>query len=136
MTDKELQEFSKPTEDMDKLLDQTEQELTIGMYRELIKKAHDQIKNLNKLNETLNYMSIRYRDELASKIYVQQIELCVDFESATEFAFKAADAFLRIREEGRSYQQEIIEDIRKLTEDNPDNADLGEKIRILIKNKS
>jgi hypothetical protein len=56
-------------------------------------------------------------------------------ESKAVQAFKRAEAFMRIREQGQSYENEIVEDIQTLIDEKPNDQDLGEAIRQVYRNQ-
>ena len=69
-------------------------------YTDLLKRADETIKlqreQLNKYAE----QQIAFRDEVAMACYVPLVATVSDYKKAASDAFRAADAFLRIRESG------------------------------------
>jgi hypothetical protein len=98
-----------------------------------IEELQSKIKMLEGMNASLQLLQTRLRDEIAAKIYIDSVKMisAKTNETRAEDALKKADAFMRVREQGLSYENEIIDDLKTLAYNTPNNADLGEVVRRL-----
>lgn len=88
---------------------------------------------LHKVIEKMSHEETQIRDFAAMELFPTLINNAPNAEVAAEDAFKAADAFMRIRERGKIYKDDILEKLANLAESTHDNAELGAKIRLFLK---
>jgi len=69
-------------------------------YKDLLKKADETIKAQRVQLRDFSRQQIAFRDEVALACYVPLIANVDDYKKAASDAFRAADAFLRVRESG------------------------------------
>ena len=107
-----------------------EQEEIIGST---IEELQDKVKMLEGMNASLQLLQTGLRDDVAASIFVQLIKAvsAKSNERRAEESLKMADAFMRVREQGLSYENEIIDDIKTLAYNQPNDQALGEIIRRL-----
>ena len=87
--------------------EQLEEALTINtreFFEGVLKKANETIIGQGKQITLLNEQQITFRDEVALQCYVPLIEKVNDYPKAAQDAFRAADAFLRFREQGNGLE--------------------------------
>ena len=69
-------------------------------YENVLTRANETILGLRDQVKTFNEQQIAFRDEVAMACYVPHVATVSDYKKAASDAFRAADAFLRIRESG------------------------------------
>ena len=104
----------------------------LELMKDTLDKVFKENEYLKKVNQELYSNQISFRDEIAKELFIHIFDTVSDPEKATEDAYRAADAFIRIRDKGRSYQEEILESLMDLAFQNQDNANLGVKVRLFI----
>lgn len=117
-----------------------EHEEIIGLT---IDELQGKISMLEGQNAALALLQTDLRDKVATILYAGSFivnPLALDRnrlsnESKAVEAFKRAEAFMRVREQGQSYENEIVEDIQALIENKPNDQDLGEAIRQVYRNQ-
>ena len=69
-------------------------------YQNVLKQADERIKALNEQVEEIQKQQLEFRDEVAVRCFVPLIPVTDDYKKAASDAYRAADAFLRVRESG------------------------------------
>lgn len=108
-----------------------------------IDELQSKISMLEGQNASLSLLQTDLRDKVATILYAGSFitnPLALNAnrlsnESKAVQAFKRAEAFMRIREQGQSYENEIVEDIQTLIDEKPNDQDLGEAIRQVYRNQ-
>jgi hypothetical protein len=116
------------------------QEEIIGLT---IEELQSKVKMLEEMNASLQLLQICLRDKVAMSLYTSSFivnplalntERLSDESKAVE-AFKKADAFIRVREQGQSYENELVEDLKELLKNKPNDQDLGKVVRQIYQNQ-
>ena len=102
--------------------------ISLDLMTALFKSTIKENSQLRATIERINKKESKLRDKLATKIYATLITL-TNAEVAAEDAYKAADTFLRIRENGKSYEEDLLELFKKTAMQVPNDQDLGKTIR-------
>jgi len=107
--------------------------LTEQMYRELLERAYEKIATLKMSLVKVQEQTVNLRDQVASKCYPTTLSEASSTEEAAIDAYRAADAFLRVRETGVAYDSDVIKMLRELR-DNNGNTDekFGRAVRNFI----
>lgn len=107
-----------------------------GLLQALLSASLKENKELHEVVERLQMNEIKMRDEIAMVIFPTTLPLAPNAEAAVEDAYKAADAFIRIKERGKVYKEDILEKLTQLAESTHDNAELGVKVRLFLKSNT
>jgi len=81
-------------------LQNLEENLTIEFYRGLIEANYEKIESLQEIIDKLRQNEITLRDEIAMKCFIAQYKDVSTISAAVEEAYRAADIFLGVRNEG------------------------------------
>ena len=108
-----------------------------------IDELQSKISLLEGQNTSLALLQTDLRDKVATILYASMFVTNplalnpnrLSNESKAVQAFKGADAFMRVREQGQSYENEIVEDIQTLIREQPNDDALGEAIRQVYRNQ-
>lgn len=109
-----------------------EDSLEIDLLKSMLKATMEDNKRLRNINQDLEEEKLSYRDMVALNIFTQLYSLNPDTEQAAEDSFKYADVFMRVKERGRGYKIEIIQQITDMGKENPNDSDFGKEIRKFI----
>jgi hypothetical protein len=90
------------------------------------------IKNLKTEISELRKRELSMRDFTASDMFIEISKTVSDPEKAAEDAYRAADAFMRIRDKGKSYQEDIVEKLKEIVSSSENNEELGTKVKLFI----
>lgn len=91
-----------------------------------------QVKHLKAEVQLLRSKDNLTRDMAAIEMFREISKEISNPEKAAEDAFRSADAFMRVRDRGKSYQEDILEKLKQLAANISSNEDLGAEVRLLI----
>lgn len=112
-------------QEFDKKLEESFRNLEMDFAQIRIKRLKAEIEELRKKeNHT--------RDLAALTMLVEISKEVPDPEKASEDAYRVADAFMRVRDKGKSYQEDILETLKETAANATSNEELGAKVRILL----
>lgn len=90
-------------------------------------------KNLKAEVELLRKKENHVRDLAALSMFTEISKTVADPEKAAEDSFRSADAFMRVRDKGKSYQEDILEKLKEIVTDVPENnEEIGARVKMLI----
>lgn len=85
--------------------------------------------------ERLNRQQLSLRDTVAVSVFPSFLAIDFKAEIAAEDSYKAADALMRVRDRGRSYEDDLIEIIKTFAKLYPNDYELGSAVRSFLNNK-
>lgn len=119
-----------------------EHEEIIGLT---IDELQGKIALLEEQNSSLALLQTELRDKVAVILYAGSFITNplalgtanrLSNESKAVQAYKRADAFVRVREQGQSYEGEIVEYLQDLIREQPNDDALGEIVRQVYRNQT
>lgn len=99
------------------------------LLEEELKKKDKQIALLTWQIQRLNTNLADIRDTIAMNCFVQFFGTSPSYEKAAIDSYKAADSFLRIRDSGEIYENQLIEDLKEFVNNIPNDEELGKTVR-------
>lgn len=117
----------------DKKQEQEVKEISIELLEGYLAKAEGKIDQLEEVITKYKNAEVKLRDKVAISCFSQHFTSTPSYERAAEDSYKAADAFMRVRDHGKSYEMEVIEDIKLFVANIPNDIELGKKVRELYK---
>jgi hypothetical protein len=109
--------------------------MSIEMYQELLTKSYEKIANLKLALGATHSLEIDLRDNIAKMVYPTFLLQSTSTEQAAEDAYRAADKMLRVRETGVAYDSEIIQLLKEMRDNTPNDQAFGRTIRTFLKDK-
>lgn len=106
-----------------------------GFHLAMLESTLKEVEKLRMINKELTMQQLRLRDMVAMSVYSSFLDTSFNAESAAEDSYRAADAFMRIRDRGRTYDDDMLEIVKNLTIQNPNDSDLGSVIREFLNKK-
>jgi hypothetical protein len=93
-------------------------------------------KNLKAEIEMLRKKENHIRDLASISMFIEISKVVPDPEKAAEDSYRSADAFMRVRDRGKSYQEDILEKLKEIVANTPLNSKaneaIGAKVKMLI----
>ncbi len=121
-------------EDDDDLQD-NQGELGLHLTQSLLNSALHENEKLRTIIGKLERRQISLRDKVATEIYSRFLDLDFKADQAAEDAFKCADAFMRVRERGRVYEDDLLESLKELANISSSDQEFGAKIKLFLNKK-
>jgi len=88
------------------MVDKTKEQIKIELQESLLDTAYEENEKLRLLLEEAKKEQLEFRDDVALEIYAKQFKDTPDYTVAAVDAYRAADAFLRVRDTGEATQLE------------------------------
>lgn len=107
----------------------SEKQLETDLTASLLNDALLENEKLKVIIEQLQQSRIALRDLVAASVFPSYLSIDFKSEIAAEDSYKTADAFMRVRERGRSYEDDLLEIFEKMVKKNPNDTELGEEVR-------
>ena len=129
-------DINRSNEEQHKSAPQNNQEdLGLHLTQSLLNSALNENEKLRDIIGKLEKRQITLRDKVAASVYQRFLDLDFKAELAAEDAFKCADAFMRVRERGRIYEDDLIESLKDLMKITSSDEEFGERIKLFLSNK-
>lgn len=112
-----------------------QEELGLQLTKSLLNSSLKENQKLTAINEKLQKRQISLRDKVAVEVYPKFLDINFKADQAAEDAFKCADTFMRVRERGRVYEDDLLETLRELMKESSSDEEFGGKIKLFLSKK-
>ena len=112
-----------------------QEELSLHLTTSLLNSVFQENKKLRLVIDKLQKSQISLRDKVAVAVYPKFLDLNFKAEQAAEDALKCADAFMRIRERGRVYEDDLLESFNEMVKNSSSDTEIGGKLRMFLNKK-
>jgi len=123
----EEQEVSAPQTD--------QQELDLQLTQSMLNSALRENEKLRLIIRKLEERQMSLRDSAALMVFPKFLDFDFKAEQAADDAFKCADAFMRVRERGRVYEDDLLESLKEMMKTSSSDEEFGVKIRMFLSKK-
>lgn len=123
---------------MDQQLKENEsrpKDIEMRLLKSLLQTAATENSKLSEINKKLQEEQIIFRDKIALSVFPIFLEFDFKPEIAAQDAYKSADAFMRVRDAGKIYEDDLIEVLQSMVKSNPNDSNLGKTLRKFITHK-
>jgi hypothetical protein len=125
--------FQELKEAANKTINEMSDGLTIDFYKDALATALADKEQLELMLDAMRQAEGGFRDSIAALCFAQVFGTIPSNKDAAVDSYRAADAFLRVKEEGEKYESEIVEDIKDMVKNTPNDQALGELVRKLYR---
>ena len=112
-----------------------EGQLTIEMYKELLEESYSKVAGLKLSLKAAQVQTVTLRDNIAVRMLPTTMVVSTSLEDAAVDAYRAADALLRVRDHGTSYDSDVIDLLKRMRDTVNDDTVFGRQIRNFLKDK-
>jgi len=109
--------------------------LGLHLTQALLQSAMAENEKLRSVIGKLEKRQISLRDKIASSVFPRFLDFDFKAEQAAEDAYKCADTFMRVRERGRVYEDDLLETLKELLKQSSSDEEFGGKIKLFLSKK-
>jgi hypothetical protein len=105
------------------------------MYRELVERSYEKVASLKLQLASVVNQSVNLRDKVAIACYSVHLDEANSTEEAAMDSYRAADALLRVRESGTTFESDILDILKRMRDTSRDDVAFGRTVRSFLKDK-
>jgi len=109
--------------------------LSSQMYRNLLERSYEKVAGLKQQLEVLQNQTITLRDKTATEVYPGILIQSTSAEQAAVDSYRAADALLRVRETGQSFDSDLTTILKEMRDSSKDDTVFGRTVRNFLNDK-